>query len=75
MLDYELAQLSGHFTRSALVQEPGRTAHWLVEQAYEWIFVKTGLLEWMRNAANQASAPAMAQRGIFATTSAKPMSG
>lgn len=57
MLDYELAQLSGHFTRSALVQEPGRTAHWLVEQAYEWIFVKTGLLEWMRNAANQASAP------------------
>lgn len=57
MLDYELAQLSGHFTRSALVQEPGRTAHWLVEQAYEWIFVKTGMLEWMRNAANQASAP------------------
>ncbi|WP_437610029.1 TIGR03747 family integrating conjugative element membrane protein [Erwinia sp. V71] len=57
MLDYELAQLSGHFTRSALVQEPGRTAHWLVEQAYDWIFVKTGLLEWMRNAANQASAP------------------
>ncbi|EEH8378417.1 TIGR03747 family integrating conjugative element membrane protein [Salmonella enterica subsp. enterica serovar Montevideo] len=57
MLDYELAQLSGHFTRSALVQEPGRTAHWLVEQAYEWIFVKTGLLEWMRNAASQASAP------------------
>lgn len=57
MLDYELAQLSGHFTRSALVQEPGRTAHWLVEQAYEWIFVKTGLLEWMRNAAHQASAP------------------
>ncbi|HCE5828582.1 TPA: TIGR03747 family integrating conjugative element membrane protein [Pseudomonas aeruginosa] len=57
MLDYELGQLSGHFTRSALVQEPGRTAHWLVEQAYEWIFVKTGLLEWMRNAAHQASAP------------------
>lgn len=57
MLDYELTQLSGHFTRSALVQEPGRTAHWLVEQAYEWIFVKTGFLEWMRNAANQASAP------------------
>ncbi len=56
--------------QSALVQEPGRTAHWLVEQAYEWIFVKTGLLEWMRTAANQASAPAMAQHGIFATTSA-----
>ncbi|RWT23352.1 TIGR03747 family integrating conjugative element membrane protein [Raoultella planticola] len=57
MLDYELAQFSGHFTRSALIQEPGRTAHWLVEQAYEWTFVKTGLLEWMRTAANHASAP------------------
>lgn len=57
MLNYELAQLSGHFTRSALVQEPGRTANWLVEQAYQWIFVKSGLLEWMRNAADQASAP------------------
>ena len=57
MLNYELAQLSGHFTRSALVQEPGRTANWLVEQAYQWIFVKSGLLEWMRNAADRASAP------------------
>lgn len=57
MLNYELAQLSGHFTRSALVQEPGRTANWLVEQAYQWIFVKSGLLEWMRNAADQAGAP------------------
>ena len=57
MLNYELAQLSGHFTRSALVQEPGRTANWLVEQAYQWIFVKSGLLEWMRYAADRASAP------------------
>lgn len=57
MLNYELAQFSGHFTHSALVHEPGRTVHWLVEQTYEWLFVKTGLLEWMRNAANQASAP------------------
>jgi integrating conjugative element membrane protein (TIGR03747 family) len=65
MLNYELAQLSGHFTRSALVQEPGRTAHWLVEQAYEWIFVKTGLLEWMRNAANQASAPSQSMARDF----------
>ncbi|EPB9494614.1 TPA: TIGR03747 family integrating conjugative element membrane protein [Pseudomonas aeruginosa] len=57
MLDYELAQLSSQFTRSALVQEPGRTAHWLVEQAYEWIFVKSGMLEWMRGASSHASAP------------------
>lgn len=37
MLSYELAQLSNHFTRSAVVQEPGRTAQQLVEVAYEWI--------------------------------------
>ncbi|CAI1233071.1 TIGR03747 family integrating conjugative element membrane protein [Serratia ficaria] len=65
MLNYEQAQLSGHFTRSALVQEPGRTAQWLVEQVYEWIFVKTGLLEWMRNAANQASAPSQSTTRDF----------
>ncbi|SOC44705.1 TIGR03747 family integrating conjugative element membrane protein [Shinella sumterensis] len=58
MLDHELAQLSQNFTRSAVVQEPGRTAHWLVEQAYEWIFVKSGLTEWMASASSQASAPA-----------------
>lgn len=52
MLNYELNHLSNHFTRSAVVQEPGRTAHQIVEGAYEWIFVKTGLLDWM----NQASA-------------------
>lgn len=56
MLEYELDQLSTHFTRSAVVQEPGRTARWLVEGAYEQIFVKTGVLEWMRDASVQASA-------------------
>ncbi|ENQ3161540.1 MULTISPECIES: TIGR03747 family integrating conjugative element membrane protein [Pseudomonadota] len=56
MLDYELNQLSTHFTRSAVVQEPGRTARWLVEGTYEWVFVKTGLLDWMRDASAQTSA-------------------
>ncbi|MCK2094576.1 TIGR03747 family integrating conjugative element membrane protein [Thauera aromatica] len=45
MLNYELNHLSTHFTRSAVVQEPGRTAQQIVEGAYEWIFVKTGLLQ------------------------------
>jgi hypothetical protein len=56
MLHYELDQLSTHFTRSALVQEPGRTAHRLVEQGYDWLFVKSGLLDWIRDASAQASA-------------------
>ncbi|MBN0430582.1 DUF4400 domain-containing protein, partial [Pseudomonas aeruginosa] len=31
MLQYELGHLSSHFTRSVVVQEPGRTAHELVD--------------------------------------------
>lgn len=58
MLNHELDQFSTHFMRSALVQEPGRTAHALVEHAYDWLFVKSGLLEWIRDASAQASAGA-----------------
>lgn len=57
MLDYELSHLSTHFTRSAVVQEPGRTAHELVEGAYQWLFVKTGLLDWMSQASTRSRAP------------------
>lgn len=57
MLRYELGHLSSHFTRSALVQEPGRTANEMVETGYDWIFVRTGLLERMSNTANRARAP------------------
>ncbi|MGK8436762.1 TIGR03747 family integrating conjugative element membrane protein [Ectopseudomonas hydrolytica] len=61
MLDYELSQLSSHFTHSAVVQEPGRTARQLVEVVYEWIFVKTGLLDWMSQASARARAPSHAE--------------
>lgn len=57
MLDYELSQLSSHFTRSALVQEPGRTAQQLIEGSYDWLFVKSGLLDWMSRASAHARAP------------------
>lgn len=57
MLTYELDQLSENFTRSAVVHEPGRTARWLVEQSYEWMFVRSGLIEWMQESSEQASAP------------------
>ncbi|MCK9987907.1 MAG: hypothetical protein AzoDbin1_04379 [Azoarcus sp.] len=56
MLNHELAQLSANFTRSALVQEPGRTAHRMVEQGYDWLFVKSGVLDWIRDASTQARA-------------------
>ncbi len=56
MLTHELDQLSRNFTRSAIVQEPGRTAHQLVAWSYEWIFVKTGLAERMQDNSAQARA-------------------
>lgn len=56
MLSHELGQFSDSFTRSALVQEPGRTARWLVERTYDVVFVQSGLLDWMRGASAQASA-------------------
>ena len=57
MLRYELGHLSNHFTRSVVVQEPGRTAHELVDTGYEWVFVRSGLLERMSQTAERASAP------------------
>lgn len=57
MLDYELSHLPTHFTRSAVVQEPGRTAHELVEGAYQWLFVNSGLLDWMSQASARSRAP------------------
>ncbi|UQS88716.1 TIGR03747 family integrating conjugative element membrane protein [Pseudomonas chlororaphis subsp. piscium] len=56
MLQYELAQLSAEFTRSAVVQEPGRTAQALVDEAYQWIFIKTGLIGDIQSASRRASA-------------------
>jgi integrating conjugative element membrane protein (TIGR03747 family) len=56
MLSHELDQLSANFTHSVLVQEPVRTAHKIVQQGYHWMFVKTGLLDWIHDADTQASA-------------------
>ncbi|HGX3311196.1 TPA: TIGR03747 family integrating conjugative element membrane protein [Pseudomonas aeruginosa] len=60
MLQYELGHLSGQFTRSAIVQEPGRTAHRLVDTGYQWLFIRTGLLERMDHTAAMARAPSRA---------------
>jgi integrating conjugative element membrane protein (TIGR03747 family) len=43
MFEFELGQLSKNFTRSVLVQEPGRTAQKLVGIAYSVVFERTGL--------------------------------
>jgi integrating conjugative element membrane protein (TIGR03747 family) len=56
MVHYELDQLSTYFTRSVVVEEPGRTAHRLIEGVYEWVFVKSGLLDWVQGASARAHA-------------------
>ena len=61
MLDYELEQLSSQFTRSALVREPGRTAQRLVGDAHEWLFVRSGLQQFRRDA---VQAPATSPVGM-----------
>lgn len=61
MLNSELGQFSESFTRSALVQEPGRTVQIVVLHAYDWMFVKSGLLDWIKGASVQASAPSHKQ--------------
>jgi integrating conjugative element membrane protein (TIGR03747 family) len=57
MLQYELGHLSSHFTRSALIQEPGRSAKRWVETGYDWIFVRTGLLQRIDTTADRTRAP------------------
>ena len=65
MLNDALVHISDYFTRSVVVQEPGRSARVLIEGAYDWLFVKSGLLEWMRDAAAQSRAGASRQAHDF----------
>lgn len=65
ILQYELGHLSNHFTRSVVVQEPGHTAHQLVDISYKWVFVKTGLLERIDRTANLAHVPSKGQARDF----------
>ncbi|MEI7252504.1 TIGR03747 family integrating conjugative element membrane protein [Pectobacterium versatile] len=65
MLQYELRHLSNNFTRSVIVQEPGRTAHQLIDTGYEWMFVKTGLLERMKQTAERTRAHSQTTKRDF----------
>ncbi|MCS8193916.1 TIGR03747 family integrating conjugative element membrane protein, partial [Pseudomonas aeruginosa] len=56
MFEYELSWLSQGLLHSVVVQEPGRTASWLAQLAYDWLFVKTGVVDWMTNMTSIAQA-------------------
>jgi integrating conjugative element membrane protein (TIGR03747 family) len=43
MFEYELGWLSKDLLQSVIIREPGRTATWLVQWAYDLIMIQTGL--------------------------------
>jgi integrating conjugative element membrane protein (TIGR03747 family) len=65
MMQYELSNLSDHFTRSVVVQEPGRTAAEWVDTGYRWVFVKTGLQQKMDDTAARARVASQGGAGDF----------
>jgi len=45
MFNYEVEQFSETYTQSLLISEPVEKVGWLLNQAYEWLFIRTGLTE------------------------------
>lgn len=56
MMTFELQQLSTHFTRSVVVQEPGRSAYRLVAWLHQILLLDSGLLDWLKRMNDQAQA-------------------
>ena len=56
MLHHETDQLAANFFDSLVVHEPARTAQVWLDAAYRLVFVKTGLLAWIRDADAQTHA-------------------
>ncbi|OLU25503.1 integrating conjugative element membrane protein [Pseudomonas sp. PA15(2017)] len=47
MLQVELGWIAKDFTQSLLMSDPIQTAQQLTHTVYEWLFVKSGFLEWI----------------------------
>lgn len=56
MLRHETEQLAANFLESLVVHEPAHTAQVWLDAAYRLVFVKTGLLAWIRDADAQTHA-------------------
>ena len=50
MFNTELGWLNDNFKQSLVVSEPGSTIVWLLELIYEWLFVKTGFVDFTSSA-------------------------
>ena len=56
MMTFELQQLSTYFTRSVMVQEPGRSAYRLVAWLHQTLLLDSGLLDWLKRMNEQTQA-------------------
>ena len=54
MMNFELQQLSTHFTRSVVVQAPGQSAYRLVAWLHQTLLLDSGLLDWLNRMSQQA---------------------
>jgi len=66
MLNEELSWIDDNFVRSLVLEQPGRTARYLVGLGYEWAFEKSGLLDWIRESAARSRYDAQHAQGIHA---------
>lgn len=53
MFRYELDQVSAQFIRSAIINDPVNTTASLMDSTYKWIFIKSGLIEWINKTSSQ----------------------
>ncbi|TKJ76459.1 TIGR03747 family integrating conjugative element membrane protein [Pseudomonas sp. CFBP13509] len=54
MMNFELQQLSSYFTRSVVVQEPGRSAYRMVDLLHQNLLLESGLSDWLKQVNDQA---------------------
>jgi len=64
MFEYELGWLSQDLLQSVIVREPGQTAAWLAQSAYDWIMIKSGLQDSI-NSLTQYARAVQLQPGSF----------
>jgi integrating conjugative element membrane protein (TIGR03747 family) len=65
MLADELSQIPENFTQSIVIPTPGHTAQHLIAQGHDWVFVRSGLLEWIQKTSASARAPSHESKRDF----------
>ncbi|MCV4286443.1 TIGR03747 family integrating conjugative element membrane protein [Pseudomonas capsici] len=64
MLNHELRWIADGFVQSLVIENPGRTAKAMIDMAYEWMFEKSGLIEWINYSTAQSRLNGSQAEGI-----------